>query len=122
MGVFGKQIFQQFTGINAIMFYAPVLFNTLGFKNDASLYSAVIIGAVNVVSTVVSIYSVDRLGRRILLLEAGVQMFLSQLVIAVIIGMKVKDHSEDLSKGCFILGTSWLIVCLHIFWQCHEMS
>ncbi|MCH89294.1 sugar transport protein 13-like, partial [Trifolium medium] len=30
------QIFQQFTGINAIMFYAPVLFNTLGFKNDAS--------------------------------------------------------------------------------------
>ncbi|CAN1807718.1 Sugar transport protein 13 [Linum perenne] len=39
------QIFQQCTGINAIMFYAPVLFNTLGFKSDASLYSAVITGA-----------------------------------------------------------------------------
>lgn len=73
------QIFQQLTGINAIMFYAPVLFNTLGFKNDAALYSAVITGAVNVVSTVVSIYSVDKLGRRILLLEAGVQMFISQV-------------------------------------------
>ncbi|MCI24309.1 sugar transport protein 13-like, partial [Trifolium medium] len=46
------QIFQQLTGINAIMFYAPVLFNTLGFKNDASLYSAVITGAVNVLSTI----------------------------------------------------------------------
>ncbi|KAI9081346.1 hypothetical protein K1719_036687 [Acacia pycnantha] len=66
------QIFQQFTDINAIMFYAPVLFNTLGFKNDASLYSAVIIGAVNVLSTIVSIYSVDKVGRRMLLLEAGV--------------------------------------------------
>ncbi|KAK3147971.1 hypothetical protein QOZ80_3BG0289020 [Eleusine coracana subsp. coracana] len=71
------QIFQQFTGINAIMFYAPVLFNTLGFKSDASLYSAVITGAVNVLSTLVSVYSVDRVGRRMLLLEAGVQMFLS---------------------------------------------
>ncbi|KAE9612807.1 hypothetical protein Lal_00027784 [Lupinus albus] len=93
------QIFQQFTGINAIMFYAPVLFNTLGFKNDASLYSAVITGAVNVLSTIVSIYSVDKVGRRKLLLEAGVQMFLSQVVIAIILGLKVKDHSDDLSKG-----------------------
>ncbi|KAH9301864.1 hypothetical protein KI387_013447, partial [Taxus chinensis] len=72
------QIFQQFTGINAIMFYAPVLFQTLGFKNDASLYSSVITGAVNVLSTIVSIYSVDKVGRRMLLLEAGVQMFISQ--------------------------------------------
>lgn len=74
-----EQIFQQFSGINAIMFYAPVLFNTLGFKSDASLYSAVITGAVNVLATVVSIYSVDKVGRRVLLLEAGVQMFFSQV-------------------------------------------
>lgn len=94
-----QQIFQQFTGINAIMFYAPVLFNTLGFGNDASLYSSVITGAVNALSTLVSIYLVDKVGRRLLLLEAGVQMFLSQVVIAIILGIKVKDHSEDLSKG-----------------------
>ncbi|CAK9318624.1 unnamed protein product [Citrullus colocynthis] len=97
------QIFQQFTGINAIMFYAPVLFNTLGFKNSASLYSAVITGAVNVASTIVSIYSVDKVGRRMLLLEAGVQMFVSQLVIAIILGIKVKDHSDDLTKTFAIL-------------------
>lgn len=92
------QIFQQLTGINAIMFYAPVLFDTLGFGNDASLYSAVITGAVNVLSTVVSIYSVDKLGRRVLLLEAGIQMFLSQVIIAVVLGIKVTDHSENLNK------------------------
>ncbi|XP_030489574.2 sugar transport protein 13-like [Cannabis sativa] len=97
------QIFQQFTGINAIMFYAPVLFNTLGFGADASLYSAVITGAVNVISTVVSIYSVDKVGRRALLLEAGVQMFLSQSVIAVILGIKLQDHSDDMSKGLAIV-------------------
>nr|VDD51988.1 unnamed protein product [Brassica oleracea] len=40
--------FQQITGINVIMFYAPVLFKTLGFGDDAALMSAVITGVVNV--------------------------------------------------------------------------
>ncbi|KAF7144651.1 hypothetical protein RHSIM_Rhsim04G0205800 [Rhododendron simsii] len=98
------QIFQQLTGINAIMFYAPVLFSTLGFKDDASLYSAVITGAVNVISTVVSIYSVDKVGRRFLLLEAGVQMFISQTVIAVILGLKLKDSTQStLPSGLAIM-------------------
>lgn len=70
------QVFQQFTGINAIMFYAPVLFQTMGFKNDGALLSAVITGIVNVCSTFVSIVAVDKLGRRKLLLQACVQMFI----------------------------------------------
>uniref|UniRef100_A0A1J3DPS3 Sugar transport protein 13 n=1 Tax=Noccaea caerulescens TaxID=107243 RepID=A0A1J3DPS3_NOCCA len=106
------QIFQQCTGINAIMFYAPVLFSTVGFGNDAALYSAVVTGAVNVLSTVVSIYSVDKVGRRALLLEAGVQMFFSQVVIAVILGIKVKDHSESLSKGIAILVV--VMICTYV--------
>ncbi|XP_059457975.1 sugar transport protein 13-like [Corylus avellana] len=106
------QIFQQFTGINAIMFYAPVLFNTLGFGNDASLYSAVITGAVNALSTVVSIYSVDKVGRRILLLEAGVQMFFSQVAIAIILGIKLKDHTENLEKSFGILVV--VLVCTYV--------
>uniref|UniRef100_A0A0A0L5M3 Major facilitator superfamily (MFS) profile domain-containing protein n=1 Tax=Cucumis sativus TaxID=3659 RepID=A0A0A0L5M3_CUCSA len=97
------QIFQQFTGINAIMFYAPVLFNTLGFGNDASLYSAVITGAVNVLSTLVSIYFVDKIGRRMLLLEAGVQMFISQMIIAVVLGVKLQDNTNSMSHGLAIV-------------------
>lgn len=72
--------FQQLTGINVIMFYAPVLFNSIGFGNDASLMSAVITGVVNVVATWVSIYGVDKWGRRFLFLEGGVQMFLCQVI------------------------------------------
>jgi MFS family permease len=73
------QVFQQFTGINAIMFYAPVLFQTIGFKNDASLLSSVIIGTINVLCTMVSVLSVDKVGRRGLLLESIVQMLISQV-------------------------------------------
>ncbi|CAH8388618.1 unnamed protein product [Eruca vesicaria subsp. sativa] len=48
--------FQQLTGINVIMFYAPVLFNTIGFTTDASLMSAVVTGSVKFAATLVSIY------------------------------------------------------------------
>lgn len=72
--------FQQLTGINVIMFYAPVLFKTLGFGDGASLMSAVITGVVNVLATVVSIYSADRFGRRVLFLEGGVQMIICQVL------------------------------------------
>lgn len=106
------QIFQQFTGINAIMFYAPVLFSTLGFGSDASLYSSVITGAVNVLSTLVSIYSVDKLGRRVLLIEAGVQMFISQMVIAVVLGLKLDDNTNNMSRGMAIVVV--LMVCTFV--------
>ncbi|KAK7832009.1 sugar transport protein 10 [Quercus suber] len=80
--------FQQITGINVIMFYAPVLFMTLGFGQNASLMSAVITGTVNVVATLVSIFSVDRFGRRALFLEGGMQMIVCQIAIGIMIGLK----------------------------------
>ncbi|KAI3468800.1 hypothetical protein Pfo_025463 [Paulownia fortunei] len=80
--------FQQLTGMNVFMFYAPVLFRTIGFGNNASLMSAVISGGVNCLATLVSIFSVDRFGRRGLFIEGGVQMFVCQIVITVCIALK----------------------------------
>ncbi|XP_026662596.2 sugar transport protein MST6-like [Phoenix dactylifera] len=80
--------FQQLTGINVVMFYSPVLFKTIGFGSSASLMSAVITGLVNVIATFVSIFTVDKLGRRKLLLEGGIQMFVAQIVLAILIGIK----------------------------------
>ncbi|XP_038905878.1 sugar transport protein 13-like [Benincasa hispida] len=97
------QVFQQFTGINAIMLYTPLLFKTLGFGNNAPLYSAIITGVVNVLATSISIYSVDKIGRRMLLLEAGVQMFISQTIIAIILALKVQDTTNTLSHGMAIV-------------------
>ncbi|CAN6448467.1 unnamed protein product [Victoria cruziana] len=85
------QVFQQFTGINAIMFYAPVLFQTIGFKNDASLLSSVITGLVNVLCTMVSILYVDKVGRRVILLESVVQMLISQGAIGTLLWINLKS-------------------------------
>uniref|UniRef100_A0A0E0MI05 Major facilitator superfamily (MFS) profile domain-containing protein n=1 Tax=Oryza punctata TaxID=4537 RepID=A0A0E0MI05_ORYPU len=107
------QLFQQVAGINAVMFYAPVLFNTLGFETETSLYSAVITGGVNVLSTLVSVYSVDRAGRRMLLLEGGAYMLLSHMAIAVVFRIKVTDSSDDLGHDWAILVVA--MVCTFVF-------
>ncbi|XP_027364824.1 sugar transport protein 10-like [Abrus precatorius] len=80
--------FQQLTGINVIMFYAPVLFKTLGFGGDAALMSAVITGFVNVAATFVSIFTVDKFGRRLLFLEGGIQMLICQVAVGIMIALK----------------------------------
>jgi MFS family permease len=72
-------MFQILTGINSILFYAPVLFGSLGFGANASLYSSVLTGAVLVLSTLVSIATFDGWGRRPLLLGGGVKMIVCQV-------------------------------------------
>lgn len=91
-------MFQILTGINSILFYAPVLFGSLGFGAHASLYSSVLTGAVLVLSTLVSIATVDRWGRRPLLLGGGFQMIVYQVAVAVILSQKF-GGDKQLSKG-----------------------
>ncbi|XP_043694014.1 sugar transport protein 4-like isoform X1 [Telopea speciosissima] len=105
--------FQQLTGINVIMFYAPVLFKTLGFGDNASLMSAVISGLVNVVATFVSIFSVDKVGRRFLFLQGGIQMIICQIVVGVVIGLKFGINGEgSLSKGYANLVL--ILICIYV--------
>ncbi|CAH9093574.1 unnamed protein product [Cuscuta epithymum] len=113
--------FQQFTGINVIMFYAPVLFNTIGFGDDPSLMSAVVTGGVNVVATLVSIYYVDKLGRRFLFLEGGIQMFICQVVIAIFIGVKlgVNGYPGELPKWYAVVVVLFICIYVSAFaWSC----
>ncbi|KAK4768988.1 hypothetical protein SAY86_027138 [Trapa natans] len=105
------QIFQQFIGINAIMFYAPVLFQTVGFGSSAALLSTVITGLVNVLSTGVSIYAVDRAGRKVLLLESCVQMFITQVVIGVILMIDLKPTGALNGKEAWVVV---ILVCAYV--------
>ena len=57
-------IVQQITGINAIMFYAPTVFEQLGIGTDAAFFQAVVVGLVSIIFTVVAILLIDKLGRR----------------------------------------------------------
>lgn len=68
-------VFQQLTGINIVAFYAPNLFQSVGFGHNAALLSAIILGAVNLFSLLISTVIVDRFGRRFLFITGGIFMF-----------------------------------------------
>lgn len=103
--------FQILTGINSILFYAPVLFSSMGFGVNASLYSSAITGAVLAGSTFISIATVDRLGRRFLLISGGIQMVICQVIVAAVLGLKFGDNQE-LSKGYSTLVV--VMICLFV--------
>ncbi|XP_073009746.1 sugar transport protein MST8-like [Typha latifolia] len=106
-------VFQQLTGINVVMFYAPVLFKTIGFGSNASLISAVITGGFNVVATFVAIFTVDRLGRRPLLLEGGLQMIIAQFILGSLIALKFGFNGiAVISSGYAILVVAF--ICLFV--------
>ena len=65
---FGLAFFQQITGINAIFYYAPTIFEQAGGSTDASFLQAIVVGLTNLVFTVIAIYLIDSLGRKPLLI------------------------------------------------------
>ena len=67
-------IFQQITGINAILYYAPRIFEGAGFERMSAIGQSTIVGLVNMVFTVVAIVLADKVGRRPLLLVATAGM------------------------------------------------
>ncbi len=76
-------VFQQVTGINTIIYYAPTLLHGAGLGNSAALLANVANGVVNVGMTIVAIRLIDRIGRRPLLLGGTTGMAISLVVLAL---------------------------------------
>ena len=85
-------VFQQITGINAILYYAPVIFDQTGIGTGDSLMYTIIIGIVNVVSTFIAIGLVDKVGRKRFLLIGSVLMGLSLTVVAICFYLKFYSY------------------------------
>lgn len=77
-------VFQQFVGINVALYYAPRIFESMGAAKDASMLQTIIMGFVNVVFTVVAILTVDKWGRKPLLITGSVGMAVGMFAISVL--------------------------------------
>jgi len=75
-------MFNQLMGINAIMYYAPRIFELTGLAKDSALLQAVSIGLTNLIFTMLAISVIDKLGRRTLLIIGSVGMFVSLGLVA----------------------------------------
>ena len=76
--------FQQWSGINVIFFYAPDIFAKTGAGIESQLSQTVIIGAMNVLSTILAMWLVEKIGRKALLLISSTGMALSYLFIGAL--------------------------------------
>jgi len=92
----GLAIFQQITGINTVIYFAPTIFQAAGVSSASSAILATAgVGVVNVVMTVVAIQLIDRVGRRSLLLSG----LLGMTVCLVLLGLGFALGSSSPSLG-----------------------
>ena len=105
--------FQQFVGINVVLYYAPEIFKTMGAATDAALLQQIVVGAVNLSFTVLAIFTVDKFGRRPLMIIGALVMAVSMLIL----GTTFYTHSVGMgSLVCMLVYTagfamSWGPVC-----------
>ncbi|HON51918.1 MAG TPA: D-xylose transporter XylE [Bacteroidales bacterium] len=92
-------VFQQFVGINVALYYAPRIFESMGAAKDASMLQTVVMGLINVIFTVVAILTVDRWGRKPLLMVGSIGMAVGMFAIAALSYM----HIIGISTLVFIM-------------------
>jgi sugar porter (SP) family MFS transporter len=113
-------VFQQITGINTIIYYAPTLLASAGLGNSAALLANVVNGAVNVLMTIVAIRLLDRTGRRPLLLGGTTGMAVGMIVVALtfaIGGSHLHGGSAYIAiAGLLIYTGSFAIGLGPVFW------
>jgi SP family xylose:H+ symportor-like MFS transporter len=74
-------VFQQFVGINVVLYYAGNIFRNMGSSTNASLLQTIIIGIVNLTFTVVAIVTVDKFGRKPLMIIGALGMAVSMIAL-----------------------------------------
>ncbi|GCE28174.1 MFS transporter [Dictyobacter alpinus] len=78
-------VFQQFVGINTVIYYAPTIFQSAGFASASSAILATsVVGVVNVLATIVALFLVDRSGRRTLLIIGTIGMIIGLVLLGAI--------------------------------------
>ncbi|MEZ5070885.1 MAG: D-xylose transporter XylE [Bacteroidales bacterium] len=103
-------VFQQFVGINVVLYYAGDIFRSMGAGNDSSLLQTIVVGIVNLSFTVVAIFTVDRFGRRPLMILGAIAMAVSMFALGL----------------SFFLGKMGIpVACVHAVLHgglCHELG
>jgi len=75
-------IFQQVTGINVVMYYAPAIFKSAGFGDNSALLQTALMGLVNLTFSVISMFFVDKIGRKPLMIAGSIGMSVAMFLLA----------------------------------------
>lgn len=107
--VIGLAFFQQWTGINTIIYYAPTIFQMTGFHGPtAAILATLGIGIVNVLATIVALPLIDRWGRRPLLIMGSIGMGISLGLFSILFTM---HSAEGAMRVLAFLSLVGYIIC-----------
>ena len=106
----GIMFFQQLVGINALIYYSPTLFKTMGLDYSMQLIMSGILNVTQLVGVFSSLWTMDRFGRRPLLLSGSLLMTISHVLIAILVGKYSHDWTAHRSAG-------WTSVAFLLFYM-----
>lgn len=109
----GLAFFQQVTGINTIIYYAPTIFERVGFSTaEHAILATMSIGVVNVIFTIISLPLIDRVGRRPLLIIGITGMFVSLALCGAAFGMTDLTSFRWIALFCVLAYIAFFAISL----------
>ncbi|HEY4388052.1 MAG TPA: sugar porter family MFS transporter, partial [Ktedonobacteraceae bacterium] len=113
----GLAVFQQFVGINTVIYYAPTIFQAAGVASaSAAIFATSIVGVVNVASTILSLFLVDRAGRRVLLLIGIVGMIIGLICMGAVFAVGPTSAAGLILASLILYIFSFAISLGTVFW------
>jgi MFS transporter, SP family, xylose:H+ symportor len=102
-------VFQQFVGINAVLYYAPLMFSNMGASANTALLQTLIVGGANVIFTVVAIVTVDKWGRKPLLVTGAIIMAVAMIALGCLFNAHAVGLAALVAVVVYIAGfaLSW---------------
>jgi MFS transporter, SP family, galactose:H+ symporter len=97
------QLMQQFTGMNVVMYYAPRIFQNMGYDTHSQLWFTAIVGLTNVLATFIAIGLVDKLGRKPILYIGFLVMSIGLGVVGTMMHMGITTHAEQMFTVAMLL-------------------
>jgi SP family galactose:H+ symporter-like MFS transporter len=97
------QIVQQFTGMNVVMYYAPRIFQDMGYHTEAQLWFTAIVGLTNVLATLIAIFLVDKWGRKPILYTGFSVMAIGLGVVGTMMHLGIVTQPERLFTVAMLL-------------------
>ncbi|EHA26081.1 hypothetical protein ASPNIDRAFT_172786 [Aspergillus niger ATCC 1015] len=109
----GAMIFQQFTGINAVLYYAPQIFSSFGFSSTKqTLLATGVTGILQIIFTLPAVLLLDKFGRKTFLITGAVGMFCCHIVVAIVEGLYEDNWNLNLGldkpQGWVAIAFIWL--------------
>jgi MFS family permease len=102
-------IFQQFTGINAVLYYAPQIFGTFGFTSvTTELLATGVTGILQIIFTLPAVLFLDNFGRKTFLITGAVGMCICHVIVAAVDGSFENSWSTHTSAGWASIAFIWL--------------